>query len=725
MSTPPLSHAVRVDPQPEAAPPAFELIDDVQGVSVQLLTNQIIHPTQCSPAQFLFPVDVAYELSPCVLRTHLLNPVIVRDVDGNVCAEITNQTSRSLPLGEYTVDLCSLGMKVYLDVEGELQISYDGDKRMIDCSGATSVRLGVRSFHDAPSATVTTSDQPRDIMRAISCLGSSLKTTTCERSFPTLRGHPPLFERGECFHAPSNLERTEETASVRIEVPPTLDSIYPVAPLAYYLNAVVRPGDEPQIVTDETTVVLDRGNGVEQGVAQLLKHVFTLDCITRTEGLYPITLSERATLEDRLMNAGIEIDFTTLYDRSLAEQLQRYVSIPFDLVADLVPRWPLTADVHPVQKYLPHLPFVVASLGTVRCLPLNSTRSPPSNSPSIQAFCRSATATDCDSTGTLMRAGSSIRSPDDAVESHHSPDVHTPPKTDSIAQLWLADGYPMQGAKPTVDAFKRRLDAVPGDSIDVAVISNDTAMEAESDVADLYSQRGRVAFDVTMYEELSTQGLATVFAEEYDFVHYVGHVDSRGLQCADGWLDAHTLDTVNARAFILNGCRSYEQGTALVETGAIGGLCTLSNVGNTPATRIGRTVARLLNAGFSLAGALELISEDFVTGQQYVIVGDPTLSIVKSHGDTPTLAEITPTAGDDTFVVDLHGYLSDQTPLGMPLIPSVSNNERYYLNSGHLATFNVSRTALTEYLSQEQFPVRIDGTVRWSNAISLDSMADQ
>ncbi len=726
MSSVSLKEAVRVDPQPEAQPPALELIDDIQGVRAQLSTDRGCRPTHCSTDPFLFPVDVAYDLSPLVLRTHRLNPIIVRDTDGPVRAEITNREAASLPDGQYLVDVCSMGLKVYLIVHGELEISSSEGRRTIDCSAAESVRLGLRSFHESPTATVTTTDRPRDVMRALSCLGSALKTTSCERSFPTLRGHPPLLERGERFRDPSGLERTEETASVRIEVPPTLESIYPVAPLAYYLNAVVRPGEDSRIVADGATVPLDRGDGPESGAAQLLKRVFTLDCITRTEGVYPFTLDERTRLEERLTDAGIEIDFAALYEQTLAERMEGYVSIPFDLLDGLVPRWLLTADVSPAAKHLPSLPFIVDSLGTVRCLSTNRSQSAAPNPPEIEAFYRHAQAerpgfTRSGSTAPT-RSGPSTRSSESVTDLDRPSNIHTPPETGSIAQLWLADGYPMQGAKPTLPAFERRLDAVPADTIDVAVISNDTAMQAESDVADLYNQRDRIAFDVTVHEELSKQALSAVFADDYDLVHYVGHVDTRGLQCGDGWLDAPTLDTVNARAFMLNGCRSYEQGLALINGGAIGGLCTLTNVGNTPATRIGRTVARLLNAGFSLAGALELISEEFVTGQQYMIVGDPTLAIVQSREDTPILAEITPAPDDDTFVVDIHGYPSSQTPIGMPYVPNVGENETYFLNSGHLTTLEASRTTVKEFLQHDDFLVRINGTITRSKDARLDSI---
>lgn len=727
----PTDLAVRAKADPEPVPPALELIDDIQGVRVQLSTAHACQPTRCSTDDFLFPVDIAYDLSPTKLWTHQRNTIIVRDTEGDVHAEITNQGTTTVPSDTYLIELCSLGLKVYFVVRGAISIQTDSDRgQMIDCEAADMIQIGLRSFHESPAATVTTTDHPRDIMRAFSCLGSALKTTSCERSFPTLRGHPPLLERGEYFHAPPDLERTADTASVRIEVPLSLEALYPIAPLAYYLNAVVQPGTFPRLVTDGTAYDLDNGEGIETGVARYLTHLFTLDCITRTEGFYPIQLGERTTLEQRLSDAGRDdIDFTALYEQSLAEQVQTYHSIPFEMVEDLVPRWPLTADVLPVAKYLPYLPFVVANLGMIRCLPTSPQQPTTTVSPAVEAFCRNARVSTAQTSHT--RDGSTAsdaqqhpptRAPDD--QPGIPTDIHHPPKTDSITQLWLTDGYPIQGAKPILAACQRRLDANPIDTIDIAVINNDPAMQAESAVVDLYGLRDRIVFDVTINEEISQSELCNVLAADHDLVHYVGHVDGQGLQCSDGWLDAHTLDRVGARAFVLNGCRSYEQGMALVEAGAIGGLCTLTNVSDTVATRIGRTVARLFNAGFSLGGARDIISENSLTGQQYMIVGDPNLAIVQSQEATPTLAEIAP-QDDNTFTLSIYGYPSSRAPIGMPHVPSVDGNSIYYLNSGHLTTFTVSRTALAEYLQRKRFPVRIDGSLTWSDMVTPDTIAHE
>ncbi|PSQ03274.1 hypothetical protein BRC94_00080, partial [Halobacteriales archaeon QS_5_70_17] len=299
--------------------------------------------------------------------------------------------------------------------------------------------------------------------------------------------------------------------------------------------------------------------------------------------------------------------------------------------------------------------------------------------------------------------------------------VASPRPTDSIEHVWIGEGYPMGAAKPTVEAQRRRLDAKPSGDIGVAVVVNDPEMRAETAVRDRYGLRELVQFDVGTHEALSQEELASLLAEDRDFVHFVGHVDDRGLQCADGYLDAAALDDVGTRAFVLNACESYTQGVRLVEAGAIAGVVTLAEVANLPATKVGRMLARLLNAGFSLGAALDVLSTQTITGRQYSVVGAPGLTLTESRGSTPILADVTRT-DDNRFRLSLHGYAT--TPMGMGAVytPNIAANERQYLNSGHVAEFAVTAGQLREFLDLGWFPIRVDGDLRWSDELAVEDV---
>lgn len=714
---------VRVEPTTD--PQGVTVIDDIQGIRVSLGTTEPIIPLSGTPTEFCFPVDVAYDIDTESIRIPMPVNICVRDHVGSVVADVPPNRSKTLGQGQYTVEIGGLGVKTYLAVQSELRIpAATDDGRTISVENTEPVGLGVRSLHNQPATTVTTTDDPTDVMRALSCFGASLKTTSCERSFPSMRGHPPQIKQGDCFDAPATLERTPAETDIQIEVPPTFEYIYPAASLAYYLNAAVVPGDSPRLLVDGTTHPIEHENGYDAAVFRLLKHVFTLDCLTRTEGFYPVQLAGREQIEE---SAGL--DFSALYDQSLGKQVNTYLTVPFEIVAPVVPRWPLTTTIAPTAAHLGVLSYVAADLSSIRTPETErsvTTRTGSQYAESINEFLRGTSTTAPSFRGQSAAADQQIQQrgpPDDSAEGGWTRALN-PPSTGSITHLWFNDGYPIAGAKPTLDACQRRLDAHSSGPIDVAVISNAPEMHDETDVADLYGMRDLIAFDVTVYEECSRTALREILTTEYDLIHYIGHVTDEGLQCDDGWLDAATLDHVGTRAFILNGCRSVDQGMALVESGAIGGLCTLSGVANTSATDIGRTVARLLNAGFSLGGSLDIITDASVTGYQYMVVGDPRLTITTCKGTAATLVEVQP-RGPDQFDVEVHGYPVAPAQLGSLSMPYLAIDELYALNSGQLLTKTVSATDLQRYLVRDRLPVRIDNELTWSDQLTIETLSSE
>jgi hypothetical protein len=709
---------VRAEPTKDGS--GCTLIDDIQGVCFQVGTPASVHPKARDSDTFSVPLDSVYRLNTPVIRLPKPVAVFIREADGQFVREVSNRDEISIPDGEHIIEFGGLDIKTYLRASGRVEIQIDtsgnGGTR-IHGMDANHMTVGLRSFHEYPAATVTTTDEPRDIMRSISCLGSGLKATSCERSFPTLRGHPPKIEVGKRFDAPPDIERTTETASVTIEVPVELSSIYPVAPLAYYLNAALVPGSEPRLISGDATHSLDNEGGLEATVARILKHVFTLDCIIRTEGLYPIRLGEREAFSERV---DADFDFADLYQCSLPELINRYLSIPFETLDGIRPRWPLTADIVPESEHLSYVPYVVHNLSTIRCpTPSTSTddTADPAESEAIKDFYRGPDPASISRSREIKRDSHDKSDEDDDDSFLDIPRVFKPEPTDSITHMWIGEGYPVLAAKPTLESSQRRLDETPSGSIEVAVVSNSPEMREESDVAELYGLRELVDFDVAVYEDLTQDELRAVCADDYDLLHYVGHVTDDGLQCDDGWLDAETLDQVNVRAFMLNGCRSFEQGMELINAGAIGGLCTLNSVGNTPATRIGRTVARLLNSGFSLGGALDIIKDEFLTARQYMIVGDPRITVAQSAGTVPVFAKLC-RMDSSTFNMSLHGYPTDKAHIGGIYTPLIPEDEPYYVHGGPSGNFSISSDDLRNYLDLVQLPVRFNDTLIWGETLN-------
>jgi hypothetical protein len=686
---------------------SFSCLEDEHGVRIsdsierhqfRLLTDAPVRPSPSDTSQFTYPVDVATQFSAREITLPTVVAVYVRDTAGTMLAEAEHFAYEEFPAGTYSIELCA-PIKLYLRVDAPVTVASDVAQTRLEFGEETTVAVGARSHHKRPAATITTTDDPEDMMTAVSAFSSALKTTSPERSYPTLRGHPPLVELGERLNVPPGLD-TPDTG-VAIEIPPEYRSIYVAAPLAYYLGATLVPGSSPRVVAPGGFEhSLDTVRGFEGEVERVLKQTFFFDCLTRTEGYYEVDLYERTEVED-----AVDVDFDDLYGWPLAEQLRTYLDVPFSTIEPYLPEWKLTTHVSPTPENVELLPFVTNDLAIVR-------------TPKGDAISRSAVQTEA--AGEFFRGDAltrSVAAGGDADRSYVQPEA-----TDSLEQAWVGEGAPIGASKATSRAFHNRLDRSPveGD-IGITVVCNDHRMTEERDtVDDVYGSREDLPFDVGMFHDLTCAELREVLTSQTDFLHYIGHIDGDGFECADGKLDATTLDRIGTDAFLLNACQSYEQGAALVDAGAIAGIVTLTDVLNSGAIRMGRMLARLLNRGFPIGSALEIARDESVIGDQYTIVGDGGLSLARTDGGPPNLCVIE--SRGDEYELDWRTYPTTRLGMGSLVMPWIRDEDQYHLSSGASKTFVMSRDELDQFLSLETVPVKIDGRLRWSDELRLDEL---
>ncbi|UPV74187.1 hypothetical protein M0R89_16810 [Halorussus limi] len=693
-----------------------EIADPIENARFELHTPSPVDPSPVSTDRFYFPVDSAVAVETSAVGVPKLANVLVRTQSGELVADNADHVDRSLDPGAYAIELSTAPMKLYLSVESALDVRHDEAAVTVDFGGPTEVAVGARSFHDHPAATVTTTPDPVGAMDAISLLGSALKTTSPERSFPTLRGHPPLVELGDEFDAPDAIERPD--TEVRLELPADYQYVYPAAPLAYYLGAEVVPNDRPRLVTDAGFEYdLDGPRGYETTVGRVLRQTFFFDCVTRTEGYYRVDLHEREAVEP-----DVELDFAALYDRTPAERLEAYLSVPFGEVAEYVPDWNLTTDVMATPNNVEVLPFVAADLALVRC-PGEPTGASVSQTPKpLGEFFRSdadgAAASDASTQTEFTRSAT-----DDSAAPVEQGDIFTPEPVETVGHAWVGEGFPVGANKATVESYRRRARRSDSDktSIEIHVVCNDERMKEEGVVEEFYGLRDLLQFDVSVHYELTTDELRDLLAESADFLHYIGHVDGDGMRCPDGHLDARTLSEVHVKAFVLNACRSYAQGEALVEAGSYGGVVTLSEVANSVATDVGRTLARLLNCGFPLRVALSVVKDAIGPAYQYTTVGDGGLTLCQSESGTPLHLQIE-ALDSGNYEVDFRTYPSPSHGLGSMQKPNLPRVKTRYLASGVVDTYELSAAELADFLQLEVLPVELNGNLRWSDDISPDEL---
>ncbi|WP_123536197.1 hypothetical protein [Halosimplex salinum] len=682
-----------------------QVVDPIQETQFALLTPERPTVSDCDTERFYFPADTGATVWTDTVETPYFVPLWIRDEEGNTVAEVTDQESVSVPPGRYNVELATTQVKLQFAIDGGIDVSSMEDSVRLSFSETDHLHVGARSVHEQPAATVTTTESADDLMAALSTLGSALKTTSCERSFPSLRGHPPLVELGDELSVPEAIEPPD--TGVTIEVPPFEEYIYPVVPLVYYLGATLESGPAPRIATDEWSYPLDGDDGFEPEVARVLKQTLLLDCVTRTEGYYGVDLYERTELETRL-----DLDFAAVYEQSLPEQLRTYLELPYDSVSEVVPKWKLTADVRPEATNVSALPFLANELAIVRCPGVRSMdeEALADLSEEVESFFRNNPQALRRST----RAG-----PTRASTSTTDTDIFRPEPADSIEQAYVGEGLPVGASKMTVDAYYRRLDFEPSTDpqIRVAVVCNDEEMTDENVVSEIYGTRDWIEFDISFQDQLGTMEMREVLQSEVDFLHYIGHVDEEGIRCTDGYLDTRHLSDVNVSAFLLNACDSYEQGRGLVDAGAMAGIATVTDIVNEAATSVGRTAAKLLNQGFSLAATVSIIKEYEQIGHHYLVVGDASASIVENQSGTPHRV-IVDERDDDEFEVNIFGYPTLSSPMGAILSPQIQGIDRFYLNSGTMEDYVLSKQKLLEFIHKQDLPVDFDGSLRWSSNVS-------
>ncbi|SFH76717.1 hypothetical protein SAMN04488066_1273 [Halorubrum aquaticum] len=711
--------SIDIDPLCDA--PGLTVTDHIENTQFELYADRPVTPRPSPVDDHYFPVDASVTVETGSIEIPRIAVVETRSSDGTLLAR---GDDLAMPDGEYHLGINPAPTKLYTHFESGFSVTTTDRTTRIDLEEVTDVTLGFRSLHQRPAGTITTPTDPESLMDAVSLLGSALQTTSPERSFPTLRGHPPLIEPGDRLRVPDRIERPE--SGVRIVVPPTYRDLYPVVPLAYYFAAEVVPGSAARIEGDGWSHSLEPD--VERRAAEVLRQSFHFDCIARTEGFYPVDLHERE------MTAA-DLDWAALYEAPLAERLGTYLEVPFAGIEPELPQWTLTTDVRPDPDNVESLPFVAGELSIVRS---PETATPAESGPGGGVgFLRAPEP----GPGTLVRGGtdagtaaadgSDLRgadageadprgadAPGDRGTALGSTGFVRPEPVETVEHAWVGDGVPLDANKATLDAYRRRLETgtVEQSRISVLVVCNDEQMREEGKVSELYGLRDMVQFDIEVRHDLTRAEMREALASDVDFLHYVGHVDDRGMQCTDDYLDLTQEDLrVNVSAFLLNACQSYEQGEALIHRGGRGGIVTLSDVANSPATKLGRIVARLMNSGFNLRTALHVAKRELLTGHQYIVVGDGATTICQSRSGIAAVIDIESNGSELDFTMS--AYPNGPYGVGTMYSPTIENVSTNYSVPTDAKIHGISSEQLTSLLQLETVPVFYDGELHWSDEL--------
>lgn len=625
-------------------------VDDLRSVDATVVADS-----------FPFTVDAAAEF-----RTDALAlpdaPATVRDRAGDHVGRVADVAFREFPHGRYLLELHG-AVPCVLAFESGFTLAPDGRGVEFDGAGdagsATTVRLGARSATPEPTTTVTTTDDPADVMAAVSTFGSAAPTRGPERSLPAFRRHPPALERGDALRIPDGV--VPPASGPTIELPPRLDYAYAAAPLAAYLGATVEPAERAHLVGDDVRYALSGRGGVEAALARVLKQVFTLDSVCRTAGPYPGESHEARAIE------ALDLDWDRLYDADPAARLDAYLSVPYREVEPAIPQWHTCAHVDPTPEHLAALPSLAADLATVCSPPVVSSRRPGPTP-----------WTDEDGDGPVR-----------------------PERSGAVEDAWFGDGAPLNATKGVAGSAQNRFDSAAGrdDQTDPTV----TVLAPDPDDADAAAEVAAGYDDPTVSAGLPRRELRRRLREDTALVHLVGDVGADGVACADGWLDLQGIEEVGADLFVMDSCSAHRQATALVEAGALGGVAAFhESPGERPA--VGATLARLLGDGFPLSGAVDLATTAGFEEEAFLVAGDGATTLANT-GSRPPVALVAESL-DSGYAAQIRGYATDTAGIGSRIR---SPDGRWALTTARRPPETLDPDAFEALCETTDRPVVLDG----------------
>ena len=603
---------------------------------------------------------------------------------------------RCLDAGEYVLEV-SGDVDVLVGFDGPAVVEH-GDQLAVTFDEPTDVAVGFRSDVRAPTETITIPKTLDGVATAVTHAAAAHRTTTPDRSAWHQRCHPPQFAFGDAVDVPETVAAETPDTGIELLLPRSLEDLFVVAPLAYYLGAevTVDAGVTPRLRAPDAGVNY-AFDALTVEVPKLLARAFWLDCLVRTavppeqRRAVPTHEPGDVTLAEQDLLDVLDIDPVTAYDATPADRLATYLDAPFERVADDLPEWHLSMHVAPNLDHVETLPFLLDRLALVY---------PPE-------------------TAALESEELLERTLDDFYRGPPGPvatvEMLKPKLRDGRWQGWLADGTPIDVFKSQPAAYRNHLDyqRESSDELSVAVVLNDRSMTGEHEaVADVYEAHAEsLPMDVSFFEDLTRAELADVLGDHYEFLHYIGHCEVEGLRCTDGNLAVEDVPETNVETFFLNACGSYYEGVDLVERGSVAGAVTLRKVLDEQAAKVGIAFAELLVHGFPIETALRLARRRIRMGKDYAVVGDGMQTLSRTDGDGAKVAHV---ERDDTRTCEVtYEYVAaDGHGCWYDVDAAAASGPRL---CGNPTEFELPAAELAGLFADADHPVVVDGEFYWSD----------
>jgi hypothetical protein len=152
----------------------------------------------------------------------------------------------------------------------------------------------------------------------------------------------------------------------------------------------------------------------------------------------------------------------------------------------------------------------------------------------------------------------------------------------------------------------------------------------------------------------------------------------------------------------------------LVEAGALGGVVSLTDLPNSLATRVGRDLARLFDAGFPLYAALDVVGTGPFAESAYSIAGDPMVQLCQCATGSAVLAEVE-INGSQKFAVESQVYPTNRFSVGSMVNLQVHKNTIQYIASGEVSNKLLNNDEMDQLFTLGKTPVRVENSIYWTD----------
>ena len=570
---------------------SLRIRDELEGRELVVRPSETPELSPALTDMFVFPVDAAVSFRTSSLRIGPHAGARLRDEDGNDRGEFTAEP-REVPAGTHFLEVSGT-VKTYLRIAGaSFTVAYpryeESDEPLnVSFDGEAEVTVGARSVHSRPRTTITVPEDPTAMMTAVSHLGSSIEEFSPERSWPSIRGHPPAIEVGDELRVPSSVREPE--TGITVAVPERYADVYRVAPLAFYLGATVVPGDRAELRLDNgfAEPLRRESRSLAESVRRVLGRCLLLDSLARGDGYY-----SHPRYEYEALSPDLPFYPHNVYDASLTDQLMEYLEVPWAALEPHLPQWKTAAVLRPTPGDAELLPYLADRLAPVDV----------------------------------------AESPDDAAFA---------PETTRAVALGYAHRHPPSGStRITPSAFDNALSHAASTTPDVsaALLTDDGTRAAR--LRDCVADRGGdLAATTSVIDRPDAAALRDAFEGGHDVVYcdLPAPAAGDGFVCADGVVEPSAVD-VAAPAVVLAGRDRGETASALVDGGAVA-----AAVAESPQASRVVFATELLLGGFPVAESVRLAG---VAGARFV--GDAATTVARlENGMPPMVADIDPVSPDE------------------------------------------------------------------------------